>query len=71
MTPTSGGEDGGAVEALPVRRVGDRLDTNPTIASAPLPTRRTIRMRTSLPRQLVRFMVLNARMAMLAMRGHD
>ena len=57
-------------DAIEPRRVGDLLDTNPTIASAPLPTRRTIRMRASLPVQLVRFVLLNARMAMLAMRGH-
>jgi len=53
-----------------IRAVGDLVPVDPSIAHAPLPTRRTMRRRSSLPIQLVRFVLLNARMAMLATRGH-
>ena len=40
------------------------------IGRAPLPTRRTLWLRRSIPWQLVRFVVINVRMGWLAMRGH-
>lgn len=42
----------------------------PSIARAPLPTPKTLRQRQNLLVQAWRFVALNARMAMLAMRGH-
>lgn len=41
-----------------------------SISGAPLPTPRTIRMRRNLLIQAWRFVLLNARMARLAMKGH-
>ena len=40
------------------------------IASAPLPTPRTLRARTSLPVQILRFAVINARMIRMITKGH-
>jgi hypothetical protein len=40
------------------------------IASAPLPTARTIRRRRSLPRQLLRFVLINVRMMRMVRKGH-
>lgn len=36
----------------------------------PLPTRRTLRRRQSLPRQLGRFIALNVKMLRMVLRGH-
>ena len=41
------------------------------IANAPLPTARTLRMRTSVPVQLVRFAGINLRMMRMIRRGHS
>ena len=41
------------------------------IASAPLPTARTLRMRTSIPVQVVRFAGINLRMLRMIRRGHS
>ncbi len=41
------------------------------IASAPLPTARTLRRRSSLPVQLVRFASINLRMIRMIRRGHS
>jgi len=43
---------------------------DPSIARAPLPTRRTLRRRRNPVIQLVRFLLLNARMGYLAMKKH-
>lgn len=40
------------------------------IASAPLPTTRTVRARTSLPVQAWRFVAINLRMIGIIRRGH-
>jgi hypothetical protein len=40
------------------------------IAEAPLPTRRTLRARSSLPYQVMRFVAFNARMLRMVMKGH-
>lgn len=44
--------------------------TTEAIANAPLPTRRTLRSRRSIPRQLVRFCAFNARMLRMVAKGH-
>jgi hypothetical protein len=46
------------------------LDADALIRSAPLPTKRTLRRRASLPLQLVRFAVLNVRMLRMVGKGH-
>ena len=40
------------------------------IAAAPLPTPATLRQRTSIPIQLVRFAVINLRMIKMVRKGH-
>lgn len=40
------------------------------IAAAPLPTRRTLRRRTSMPVQIVRFALINLRMLRMVTKGH-
>ncbi|MBO9531783.1 MAG: hypothetical protein J7513_02295 [Solirubrobacteraceae bacterium] len=46
------------------------LDADALIQSAPLPTRRTLRRRASLPLQVLRFGVLNVRMLRMVGKGH-
>jgi hypothetical protein len=46
------------------------LEQEPSIRSAPLPTKRTLRRRRNPIIQLWRFASLNSRMAYLALRGH-
>jgi hypothetical protein len=41
------------------------------IAAAPLPTPATIRQRSSLPAQLVRFALINLRMLKMVRKGHS
>ena len=51
----------------------DDARTDPTaesIANAPLPTPRTLRSRTNIPRQIVRFVSFNARMLRMVAKGH-
>jgi len=45
-------------------------DIDERIASAPLPTDRTVRMRSSLPVQAWRFVRINLRMVRMIHRGH-
>jgi hypothetical protein len=40
------------------------------LSSAPLPTERTLRRRQSIPLQLTRFAVFNARMLRMVLKGH-
>ena len=40
------------------------------IASAPLPTARTLRLRSNIPFQLWRFAVINLRMLRMIRKGH-
>jgi hypothetical protein len=46
------------------------LDADALIQMAPLPTKRTLRRRASLPVQLVRFVLLNIRMLRMVGKGH-
>jgi len=46
------------------------LEQHPTIRTAPLPTKRTLRRRRNVVIQLMRFASLNTRMAYIALRGH-
>ncbi len=47
------------------------MDTvSESIASAPLPTEKTLRRRTSLMYQAVRFVAINVRMIRIIARGH-
>jgi hypothetical protein len=41
-----------------------------SIATAPLPTEKTLRRRTSLPFQAVRFVAINLKMIRIIARGH-
>ena len=45
-------------------------DAESGIASAPLPTKRTLRRRSNVPLQLVRFALLNVRMLRMVGKGH-
>ena len=45
--------------------------TAEVIANAPLPTPRTLRLRKSIPRQIVRFFSFNARMLRMVAKGHS
>lgn len=45
-------------------------DVDSSIAQAPLPTEKTVRRRTSLPTQLVRFGAINLRMIKIILKGH-
>ncbi len=40
------------------------------VAAAPMPTARTLRMRSSIPFQLWRFVVINLRMMRMIRKGH-
>jgi hypothetical protein len=46
-------------------------DVNAQIAHAPLPTEKTLRMRTSLPFQLWRFLRINLRIYKMVVREHN
>lgn len=47
------------------------MDTsNESIASAPLPTEKTLRRRANLPYQVVRFAAINLKMIKIIARGH-
>lgn len=41
-----------------------------SIASAPLPTEKTLRMRKNLPYQVLRFLAINVKMIKIIARGH-
>jgi hypothetical protein len=45
-------------------------DVDSSIAAAPLPTDKTVRSRTSLPTQLMRFGAINLRMIKIILKGH-
>jgi hypothetical protein len=45
-------------------------DAASSIAVAPLPTRKTLRARSSLPYQVMRFVAFNARMLRMVRKGH-
>lgn len=45
-------------------------DVDRSIAEAPLPTLRTIRMRKNVPFQLLRFVTFNIRMLKMVTRAH-
>ncbi len=45
-------------------------DTARALSRAPLPTRSTLRMRQSLPMQAYRFVVLNAKIMRIVLKGH-
>lgn len=55
---------------IPTQGVLSMLEQEPSIRNAPLPTRRTLRRRRNPLIQLVRFALLNSRMAYIALRGH-
>lgn len=44
--------------------------TDERIAAAPLPTRRTLRMRAFIPYQLMRFVRINLRMLQMVHKAH-
>ena len=46
------------------------LDADALIRVAPLPTKKTLRRRSNLPVQLVRFALLNVRMLRMVGKGH-
>lgn len=46
-------------------------DADSSIATAPLPTERTIRRRTNLVVQTLRFAAINVRMVQMILKGHD
>lgn len=45
-------------------------DVDSSIAAAPLPTEKTVRSRTSLPTQMMRFGAINLRMIKIILKGH-
>jgi hypothetical protein len=45
-------------------------DAASSIAAAPLPTRKTLRARSSLPYQVMRFVAFNIRMLRMVRKGH-
>ena len=45
-------------------------NSNESIARAPLPTEKTMRMRKSLPIQVVRFIAINLKMIKMIRKGH-
>ena len=51
--------------AIPTRAVGELTDS-----IAPMPTRRTVRMRTFVPYQAYRFGVVNLKMVKMVRRSH-
>ena len=54
----------------PERKDQTMDSTAESIAAAPLPTQRTLRMRRNVPFQLLRFAAINLRMAGVILRGH-
>lgn len=56
--------------AQPERKDQPMDSTAESIAAAPLPTNRTLRMRRNVPFQLLRFAAINLRMAGVIFRGH-
>lgn len=47
------------------------MDTAESIEQAPLPTEETLRARTSLVRQALRFAAINLRMLKMIRKGHE
>jgi len=45
-------------------------DADTAISHAPLPTEKTVRSRTALPTQLMRFGAINLRMIKIILKGH-
>lgn len=45
-------------------------DTDTSISQAPLPTEKTVKSRTSLPTQVMRFGAINLRMVKIILKGH-
>jgi hypothetical protein len=45
-------------------------DAARSVAEAPLPTRRTLRSRSSIPFQAMRFVAFNIRMLQMVKKGH-
>ena len=45
-------------------------DVDSSIAQAPLPTEKTVRSRTALPTQVLRFGAINLRMITIIRKGH-
>ncbi len=45
-------------------------DVNTSIAAAPMPTEKTVKSRTSLPTQMMRFGAINLRMVKIILKGH-
>lgn len=45
-------------------------DVNASIAQAPMPTEKTVKSRTSLPTQAMRFAAINLRMVKIILKGH-
>lgn len=54
----------------PAYRAGAHMDVDSSIAQAPLPTEKTVRRRTALPTQIVRFAAINLRMVSIIIKGH-
>ncbi len=53
------------------RTSDEASDVDTSIAHAPLPTAETVRARTSLPTQALRFAVINTRMIRVILKGHQ
>jgi hypothetical protein len=55
----------------PTSRRGTQMDTaKDSIAQAPLPTPDTLKSRTSLPKQAIRFGAINIKMIRMILKGH-
>jgi hypothetical protein len=59
--------DRGGPETSAARAVPDELASS----TAPMPTKHTVRMRTNIPFQLVRFGIVNLKMLRMALKSHN
>jgi hypothetical protein len=54
----------------PVTPAGGAIPDNLDASTAPMPTARTVRMRTNLPFQVVRFGIVNLKMLRMVLKSH-
>lgn len=64
--PTPGGN-----RDQPETPVGRAVPDNLAASTAPMPTAHTVRMRTNLPLQVVRFGIVNLKMLRMVLKSHN
>ena len=66
-TQPTPGPDRDRIEPPPAKTVPDELASS----TAPMPTKHTLRMRTNIPFQLMRFGIVNLKMLRMVLKSHN